>query len=86
MSHSRVVGLVAGIAAFALAIPSAAAAADSPPTVFNFGHCVSSGFPDQPSGFGPLIFIIGGQPGFFGHVPPGQLDNAPSGSIGCAPN
>jgi hypothetical protein len=54
--------------------------------VFNFGHCVSSGFPDQPSGFGPLIFIVGGEPGFFAHVPPGQFDNAPSGSIGCAPN
>ena len=84
MSHSRAVALVASIAAFALAIPSAAGAADSPPTVFNFGHCVSSGFPDQPSGFGPLIFITGGEPGFFAQVPPGQFNNAPSGSIGCA--
>ncbi|MEA2283185.1 MAG: hypothetical protein QOK21_3792 [Solirubrobacteraceae bacterium] len=86
MSHRRAVTLVASVAALALAIPSAAGAADSPPTVFNFGHCVSSGFPEQPSGFGPLIFIDGGQPGFFAHVPPGQFDNATSGSIGCGPN
>jgi hypothetical protein len=75
------------MAALALSIPSTAGAeSTSAPTVFNFGHCVSTGFPYPQEGFGPLVFILGGEPGFFAHVPPGQFDNAESGSIGCAPN
>jgi hypothetical protein len=87
MSHAKLTTLAASLAAVALSIPgSAVAASDSAPTVFNFGHCQSTGFPAAQQGFGPLIFIDGGQPGFFAHVPPGQFDNAESGSIACAPN
>jgi len=87
MSHAKLATLAASVAALALSIPgSAVAASDSAPTVFNFGHCQSTGFGYAQQGFGPLIFIDGGQPGFFAHVPPGQFNNAESGSIGCAPN
>jgi len=87
MPHAKLATLAASVAALALSIPgSAVAASASAPTVFNFGHCQASGFPAAQQGFGPLIFIDGGQPGFFAHVPPGQTANAESGSIACAPN
>jgi hypothetical protein len=86
MPHAKVLTLAASVAALALSVPGTAAAAGSPPTVFNFGHCESSGFPVAQLGFGPIIFIDGGQPGFFAHVPPGQFNNAESGSIACGPN
>jgi hypothetical protein len=86
MPHAKLATLAASVAALTLSISGSAVAADSAPTVFNFGHCQSTGFGYAQQGFGPLVFILGGQPGFFAHVPPGQFDNAESGSIGCAPN
>ena len=45
MSHAKLATLAATVAALALSIPgSAVAASDSAPTVFNFGHCQSTGF------------------------------------------
>ena len=74
--------LVASVAALALSTATAAAA-DSPPAVGNFGHCVSSSDATDPQdGFGPLVFITGGQPGFVVIQPPGQVDKDSTG-IAC---
>jgi len=74
--------LVASVAALALSTGTAAAAG-SPPAVGNFGHCVSSSDATDPQdGFGPLVFITGGQPGFVIIQPPGQVDKDSTG-IAC---
>ena len=75
--------LAASVAALALSITGTAAAqSDNAPTVANFGHCQSTSTAVQ-DGFGPLVFFFGGQKSFFFHVPPGQIDNAESGSLAC---
>ena len=86
MLHAKAIALVAVTAVFGV---SSAAAADSPPApegaqVFNFGQCVSEGFP-APSDreFGPLIFIF--NPDVF-NVPPGLKEGPaenPLGQIAC---
>ena len=59
MSHAKLATLAASVAALALSIPgSAVAASDSAPTVFNFGHCQSTGFPYAQSGFGDGTYTV----------------------------
>ena len=77
--------LAASVAALALSITGTAAAqSDNATTVANFGHCQST-FPAAQEGFGPAVMFFSGQKAFFAHVPPGQIDNAESGSFACLP-
>ncbi len=78
---SRFGNVAVVVAAAALALAGTASAESSGAEVFNYGQCVSQGFPHPSSGdFGPLILVLTPS-GTVTVVPPG-LEN-PSGQIGC---
>jgi hypothetical protein len=75
------IALIASTATLGALTTSAASA--EPALVFNYGQCISEGFPGPGEGvFGPLNVVINKNGTGF-HVPPGQQQNAPGGSIGC---
>jgi hypothetical protein len=85
MSYRRNVAAVGALAA--LAVPAAAGAeSSSGAEVFNYGQCVSTGFP-APSQreFGPLVLVFNPDQVVV-NVPPGLQQGPaenPLGQIGC---
>ena len=87
MRYAGPLTAIASVAALALAGSAAAdAGQNSGAEVFNFGQCVSTGFPAPSNGeFGPLILLFN-QNGLIVNVPPGLIEGPasdPSGQIGC---
>jgi hypothetical protein len=90
MFHARAIAVAASVAALGLTSSAAADPTPSPAAggaeVFNYGQCVSQGFP-SPSDreFGPLILLFNPN-GLVVNVPPGLQQGPaanPLGQIGC---
>jgi hypothetical protein len=82
----RIAAVGATVAVAGLGLASGASAQSTGAEVFNYGGCVSSGFPAPEEGFGPLVLVINDS-GFTFIVPEGISAFGPaarpSGLIAC---